>query len=654
MRSPVTLVALVLLAPATALAADLVAVDQVTPAPGLPIRPLDHVEVRVQLDRSYADPFDPEVISVTAVLENGLDEHFFTGFWFQDFEIQSSDGVERLVEVGEPGFLIRLRALDEGTWRLWVRASDDDGEDALDIPLELVVVGSPTAPGFLRRLPESPRGLQWSSGERYVPFGANVCWANDLADFTRYFDALAENGLTWTRVWMTHFDATALEWSSGDDGAYQGLGRFNLKAAWRVDRILQLAEERGIALQLVLQQHSQFETSNWSSWDGNPWNQVNGGPLATSGQFFTDPDVIAGFDRKLVYVAARYAASSGLLAWELFNEVELIDGAKKADFEAWSRERAERLKVADPYRHPVTTSYSSACWAGCTQPWSDGAYDLAQVHSYLPDYWLSLRKAAAHMLTVGKPVIVGELGIDFLGEKNKADAAGTHLLNTTLLAALLGFEGGSMSWWWDNWLEPNGLWSVLGNAAKALRAVRIEQWAHPVEARVTANVPLEVVAAGGFGGAGGLAGTGLVVWLHDPTSEWDGPTAAEAFAEIVVDCLDLPAFASDFCDPPTATFVDPRTGLVVAADPSGYLGLPRFRRDLLVTFDCPPPPCGATLPETAELPPDGTMPDTTGDEPAADQATEQDLAQGTDAVGPEEPDDAGGTGSGGCAVTSFR
>lgn len=647
--------ALVLLAFATpALAADLVLVDQVAPAPGTPLAPYDHVEVRVELDRSYADPFDSSVIAVTATLENGLDEVFLSGFWFQDYAIQSSDGVERLTEVGEPAFLIRLRAPSQGLWRLWVRATDDDGEDALDLPLELIVSGTGTAPGFVRRAPEAPRGLRWSDGEPYVPFGANVCWANDLADFARYFDALAENGLTWTRVWMTHFDATALEWSAGDDGAYQGLGRYDLKAAWRVDRILQLAEARGIALQLVLQQHSQFETSNWSSWDGNPWNQANGGPLATSGEFFTNPDVVAGFDRKVAYVVARYAASSGLLAWELFNEVELIAGAKKADFEAWSRERAARLKVADPYRHPVTTSYSGACWPGCTQPWSDDAYDLAQVHSYLPDYWMSLRKAAAHMLKVGKPVIVGELGIDFQGEKNKTDAAGTHLLNTTLLAALVGFEGGAMSWWWDDWIEPNGLWGVIGNAARALRAVHVEQWAHAVEARVDANVPLEVVAAGGFGGAGGHQGTGIVVWLHDPTSEWDGPTDAGAFSEIVVDCLDLPAFASDTCDPPTATFVDPRTGQPVAPDPAGYLGLPRFRRDLLVAFDCPPPPCGTTLPETAEPSADVAAPETIGNDATEAQAMEQDAAQGIDAVEIDQADDSGSAGSGGCSVGSFR
>ena len=602
-------------------AADLVAVDLVPPPTGA-WHPMELIEVTVSLDRTYADPYDPDVVAVTATLENGLDELFFEGFWFQDYDVANVDGLEHLVEAGEPLFLVRLRAPSPGHWRLWVRATDADGEDALDVPID-VDVAEPSEPprGFVHRVAGTPR-LAWDDGTPYVPFGANVCWAATLADFAHYFDRLAENGLTWTRVWMTHFDGTALEWSSGDDGGYQGLGRFNPKAAWRVDRILRLAEQRGIALQLVVQQHSQFECANWSSWDTNPWSAANGGPIVTSGEFFTNPEVVAGFDRKVHYLVARYAHSPALLAWELFNEIELISGAKKADLEAWMHARARLLKTLDPYRHPVTTSYSAPCWTGCSQPWDDDAFDLAQVHSYLPDYWMSLSRAADQMRTYGKPAIAGEVGIDFLGEKNLLDPEGIELVNMTLVTAMSGFAGGAMSWWWDNWLEPNDLWAVLGTSAQALERAGIASWTGVLGGvGVLEPSTLRIVAA--------TTESGAIVWLHDASSEWnlERPAGTENAPHVT-----LPASLT--CDRPwKIAYVDPRAPDASPPDPSPLDGsefdTPTFQRDLLIRLDCPPAP----------LPDDhgGDLADDGGD--LADDAV----------IEEEEPPPASG-----CTITSFR
>lgn len=337
---------------------------------------------------------------------------------------------------------------------------------------------------------------------------------------------------------------------------------------------------------------------------------------------------MAAFDDKLAYLVARYAHSPGLLAWELFNEVELIQGARRADFEAWMRDRDQVLQRLDRYQHPVTTSYSSPCWTGCTQPWGDEAYDLPQVHSYLPDYWLALRKAAAQMRTYGKPAIAGEVGIDFLGQKNLADVDGAHLVNLTLLAALLGFEGGGMSWWWDNWLEPNGLWSVLGRAAGALEAAGIAEWRAPLEGlTAAADVPLEVVAA--------ETSFGAIVWLHDPRSEWDRafPAGPEGEVQAVV-----PLPTSLDCRFGAAVFLDPRgvTEASTAPGPLDSLTTPRFRRDLLVRLECPPPPA-----------------DDLGSAEADGLPVEADVLPvevgGADVV---EADEA--RSSGGCAVSSFR
>jgi hypothetical protein len=590
----------VLAAPGAARGAGIVSVARVGATAGVdPVPAGALVEYAVTLDRSYADPFDPGTIAVGATFAPASGPPVAVdGFWFQDYvATTNAAGAEILSPSGAPHFRVRFRALRAGDLAVSIRAADADGDDVHDA--SMLSVQGPDVDPFVRRAAGDAPGFA-RGGAPWVPFGANVCWsgAGGTHEFATWFDAMAVDGLlNWSRLWMTHFDGTALEWKAGGDGgAYAGVGAYNPKAGWRVDRILDLASTAGIALQLVLQQHSQFQTTHWSSWDDNPWNAANGGPCATSMQFFTDPDVVAGFDRRLRYLVARYAHAPALMAWELWNEVDLIQGYDRATVDAWSRARVALLRSLDPYGHLVTTSYAMPEFE--RQDWAFDGYDLVQLHNYVPLYWDVLPWYAEGLRAFGKPVVLGEFGIDVFGAENLRDADGTHLVNATLLAVFSGFAGGAMSWWWDNYLHPLGLWEPLRQVARVLGALGVSD--------VTG--PWPGVAAEGDGAVVARAARtadGALVWLHDVASEWDRDPAwtAPTHAGVTVR-VDGIAHEGQACGGALA-WGRPWTGGLGAAaawpidavDDGGVRFVaPAFARDLVMRVTC----AGGPLPESGE------------------------------------------------------
>ncbi len=581
-------------------AAEIVGVTRV--GADAPVLVGQRVELDVRLSKSYAHPFDPAEVTVEAKVDGGGGGSLtLRAFWFQDFDTTIDDqGREILTPKGVPGFRLRFRPIDVMMLPVMtVTATDADGSASLAVDFASVEPGGSAAPPFVR-LAQGPVPGFVRGGVPWVPFGANVCWsgAGGTNDIARWYDQMKAAGLEWSRLWMTRSDGTTLEWKDGDDGGdYAGVGTYNLKAAWRIDRILQLAEERGISLQLVIQQHSQFECSQWSSWADNPWNVANGGPCATSMEFFTNPDVVKGFDARMAYIVARYADSPAIMAWELWNEVDLIQGYDSQVVAAWSHGRVTNLRKADPYGHLVTTSFAMPAFDD--QDWGSADWDYVQLHDYLQPYFDALPLFAPRLRAFGKPVVLGEFGIDTQGQVNLADKDGTHLVNATILAVLSGYTGGAMSWWWDNYLEPNLLWAPLGKVAAHLRDLGAASVVGPLDDATVQFVgtveggvvpddhAVEVRAARTTDGA--------LVWLHDAGSDvgradtW----APVTHAGVVIDVAGVVPDGSACrgllveCDPrgecqavaesPTA---DDLAGGSIRIQASG------FQRDLLVAVHC--------------------------------------------------------------------
>ncbi|MBP7125323.1 hypothetical protein KBD49_03045 [Myxococcota bacterium] len=578
---PALTVLLAILSPADA--SPMVRVDRIDGTGPVPTG--SRVEYEIRIDRTFTDPFDDRQVRVRMGFwrEGEAVPIGVEAFWMVPFRREATeDGGERWIEDGDPSFRARFRALRPGTWRVAAEVTiPGEGTSQVETqPLE--VTGTELDP-YVRRTVRNGRPALERQGRPFVPFGFNVGWSGPkgTGDYERWLPRIAGG---FGRKWMTSFDGTALEWIQGADGGYYGgPGRYNQKAAARLDRILDLAESQGVALQLVFQQHSQFQTTHWSSWEQNPWNAANGGPCAASMEFFTLPEVVEGFDRRMRYIVARYGDSPAILAWELWNEVDLIEGYDAGVVSRWSRERVARLRQWDPYGHLVTTSYALPAFP--EQDWEFEGYDLVQLHSYLESYWDALEIFADPLLAFGKPVVVGEFGIDFLGEANRRDTEAVHLVNGTLWAVMLGYTGGVMSWWWDSWLEEPGPLAGWSLGQRALQRLEVMDVIGPFD-----GVRLDGAAPGALRAVASRLEDGLLVWIHDPRSDWDRDPGLPwtVFAGAGLELED----PGERCGEWTAVRVhEPAMEAQIGSleDREGgifRLELPAFTRDLLLRIRC--------------------------------------------------------------------
>ncbi len=381
-------------------------------------------------------------------------------------------------------------------------------------------VAPSTTPGVIRR-----RGtmLRYPDGTPYLALGENVAWARSLAtteaDYTEWYDRLRAVGATWSRLWMCSW-AFGLEWSDTPLGDY----RLRLPRAALLDRVLDLGANRGIRSQLVIQNHGAFSTQYNSEWDGNPYNAVNGGPLERPDQVWTDGRARNLFRRRIKYIVNRWWAHPGLLAWELWNEFDLVDiNAGSRSAVAWHAEMAAYIRQLDPLRRPITTSRSLSLVADPTydRVWDVPEIDFAQVHFYADtaaaasqrsDMTADLTVATTRLRRHGKPVIIGEA--DTGAAPATDDPSGEHLLDLAWGGLFASGTGSAMPWWWDSYVAPKNLYERFRGAFA---------FAH-------ANRDVIAGASPRIGASGRLvvhhlkhAGRGAM-WVRDATDHWRKPS----------------------------------------------------------------------------------------------------------------------------------
>jgi hypothetical protein len=326
-------------------------------------------------------------------------------------------------------------------------------------PLTHSVSGAP-APGFIRRSPKLVQQFMFDNGAPFFPFGQNVAWASPT-EYQKYFSKMAAVGQNWSRVWMTHWACLNLDWNLCEPTSP---GMLSLDAARRWDEILRTAEANGIFFQLVLQHHGQYNTFINSNWAGNPLNQANGGCLKLPEDFFTSPEARRLCRLKYRYIVARFGYSPAIMAWELFNEVELTDAfigreavdaihhpslkaapalLKRGDvapIAAWHTEMAEYIRSIDPYHHLITTSsppVDSPIWQ---------ALDYYQLHNYQPEMLKTISRFP-DFARLRKPIFYGEVGDHNIEADNKHD--GRYMRSMLWAGLMAGGAGTPQIWAWD-------------------------------------------------------------------------------------------------------------------------------------------------------------------------------------------------------------
>ncbi|KAJ7597118.1 glycoside hydrolase [Mycena floridula] len=111
-----------------------------------------------------------------------------------------------------------------------------------------------------------------------------------------------ESGLTYYQVWNSS------EWQINDGP--QGLQR--------LDHVLEVAQKWGIKLILAF-------TNNWVGYGGMElYINFIAGPNQTHDVFYSDPRMIASYQRYVKTIVNRYKSSPAIFAWELMNEARCL------------------------------------------------------------------------------------------------------------------------------------------------------------------------------------------------------------------------------------------------------------------------------------------------------------------------------------------
>ena len=402
-------------------------------------------------------------------------------------------------------FAVRARPEELGTYRFGSVSESTLGIRKTDLVVSLVTPATVQNTERTRLPsvvldPKDPRMFMRSDGLPFTPVGANLAWAaagapDTLGYYQSAFPLFAKANLNWMRIWMAHWDGLDLDWLPASLGPSPKPGTVDEGVAETWDKLVSLAQENGVYLQVVLQHHGQFTTTSNSNWDTNPWNAANpGGFLKSPEDFFTDANARVMSLIKYRYIVARWGWSPAIMAWELFNEVHWTDAFRhghEAEVARWHSVVASYIRLVDVYGHLITTS---------TENLRSPVYeklDYYQPHLYAANRIAGARAFEPAYATLERPAFYGEEGDEHQPVSDAVKALGLNIV-PPVWASIMG-QGAMAAQPWNGWqlLEQNRL-GELGAVFRFLAINRMvkQTGLQPFSAVVECaeRVPLRIVA----------------------------------------------------------------------------------------------------------------------------------------------------------------
>ena len=260
-------------------------------------------------------------------------------------------------------------------------------------------------------------------------------------------------------------------------GALVPYGSYNLEAAWRIDYIVELCRALGIKINFVLVTTQEMcdDGGTWCFWDDATWNAANGGPLPNASALWTSPAARAELEQRWRYVAARWAYSTSIFAWELANENDGAAGWGDAAADL-QLALASVVAEADPYGHLVSNSFLgySDRGAAVLRMENDARIAFTAAHGYgdgdfAAAVWgMVTPRVAAH----GKPAFLQEFGASWKGPlQHVLDPTGLGVHNAAWASAVGLGAGTGMQWWWNEMDALNTYGNLQGAATFVREAV---------------------------------------------------------------------------------------------------------------------------------------------------------------------------------------
>jgi len=350
-----------------------------------------------------------------------------------------------------PGWRVRFCPTEVGEWTYRVRVRDQGGATVSE-PGRFRCTPS-ASPGFVRVSVDDPHYLDFDNGTAFVPIGHDVAWG--VADVLALFPKMHAASENVTYFIMVPWDAH-IEWGK--------LGEYDLLAAAKLDSMIEAAEQNDIYVKLSFDVHDSLRVTG--SWEQNPYSAKRGGPCAAPNDFYTNPEALKLYHRRLRYIAARWGYSTHLMAWEPVAE---IDGGLECQGQpGWAypgrpggeavtamlisflKDTYAYLREVCPYERLFTNSFAG----DVSDPviWALPEVQYTQLHHYdSVDLGLTMTDWCRRLTSESaKPLMVTEFGWWADWTKPFVDREGVCQHNGIWASLLGGAAGSAQSWWWEH------------------------------------------------------------------------------------------------------------------------------------------------------------------------------------------------------------
>ncbi len=443
-------------------------------------------EASFTLPDRYDNPFDPTEIDTGAMIvtPSGTTNTIHAFFYQPHYRLEDELG-QPVEPDGLPEWRLRYCPREPGAHSVTLYARDALGQTVATNVLHFTA--GPEAPDALRFVRVSRtdrRYFEFDDGSLFYPIGHNTRSATDArmddkfpwvlrkeegsTAYRRYFKRMQESGENMAEVWMSAW-SMGLEWTEGVSG-YHGANDYHMGHAWELDRVIDLAMQHRIYINLVLNYHGRISTWSDPEWHVHPYNKKTpGGWLDAPLEFFSDARAIEMQRRFCRYTHARWGWAPVVFGYELCSELNLTghETHHKTHFEPsvveWCRTLGAYLKSIDAYGHlvsaHVSNDYRLLNPVLCEMAEMDfnplDAYNNR--HPDTPEHIIDLVVGTAKAGTAyNKPILITEFG-------GSAMATGLENLMIEQHAAIwsgacVPLAGIPMFWWWQV-VDENNLYA---------------------------------------------------------------------------------------------------------------------------------------------------------------------------------------------------
>jgi hypothetical protein len=430
------------------------------------------IDFDIDLKATFDNPFDSTDISVRVEVQEPDGKRFSVpGYFDMSCERAMAGGKEVVTKSGTGRWRAKLSFQKLGAHRIGAFVKDRSGTSVTD---ECSVTVKPAVrSGFASVSERDHRYFETSNGKSFFPLGANVCWGGDggTYSFDKWIPQYAAQGCNYFRIWLSpHWTTFAVE-LPGLPRNGKGLGQFSLENLWRLDYVLKLARKSDMKVKLCIDSYNMLrDKDSYPSWEDGVFNLANGGILHSPAEFWQSPEMDRFYMEKLRYLIARYSGDPTVFAWEFFNEIDISRDMPVELAKDWHQRMAKFVHKTDPYHHLVTTSFGNSMGVKDIDLLSE--MDYIQTHNYgSPDVISQIAIQQSRKGNWGKPHYVAEIGADAGGPRIEDDPAGLQIHDPLWISVCMGSSGAAQPWWWDNLIEPKGLYPLFGSVAKFIAGI---------------------------------------------------------------------------------------------------------------------------------------------------------------------------------------